>query len=193
MRGILSAKRCEEIKQEVVYMFEEAGIHSYPIDCFEIATKLHYILRPYSTLSRDEKRKAYLTDPDGFSRVEENMTTGLFEYVIYYNDTKANKGRLRWTIFHEIGHIYLGHHDNQDESLSDIEEAEADFFAKNAIAPLPLVHELRCHCAKDIQEAFQTSTEASQNIYDYYNKWKLYGPYEYVDFEWALLRLFYVA
>lgn len=193
MRGLLSGDRCDEIKQEIVYMFEETGIQSFPIDCFEIANKLHYILQPYSTLSPDKKRAAYLTDPDGFSRVEKNIITGLFQYVIYYNDMKSNEGRLRWTIFHEIGHIYLGHHDNHDNSLTDIEEAEADFFAKYSIAPVPLINELRCHTAKDIQDIFNTSTEASKNIYDYYHKWMQYGPYDYVDFEWELLRLFHVA
>ncbi len=78
------------------------------------------------------------------------------QYVIYYNDT-ANFGRMRWTILHEIGHIYLGHHDNPDDSNYLLEEAEADFFAKYAIANPPLVNISKCECPNDIQETFQTS------------------------------------
>ena len=97
-------------------MLEECDIHTCPIDCFEIARKLHYVLRPYSQLDFENLVKASQKDPDGFSCVEVNPKTGMFEYVIYYNDFSGNEGRIRWTIFHEIGHIYRGHHDNPDDS-----------------------------------------------------------------------------
>ena len=115
-------------------MFEECEISSYPIDCFDIANKLYYVLKPYSSLPPDEYMNALCIDTDGFSGVEQNPVTGMNQYVIYYND-HAQYERMRWTIFHEIGHIYLGHHDNPDDSNSTIEEAEANFFAKYAIAP----------------------------------------------------------
>lgn len=174
-------------------MYEEADVHSHPIDCFEIARKLHYQLRPYSTLSHEELHEALALDPDGFSRVEIDIFTGLNVYVIYYNDEGRNIGRIRWTIFHEIGHIYLGHHDNPDDSKSAIEEAEADFFAKYAIAPPPLICVLKCQNMWDVQSAFNTSDEASYNIFDYYQKWLQYGPRTYLDFELQIIQLFGAA
>ena len=114
MKGILTKERLVEIKHEVIFMFEECEIITYPIDCFAIAKKLYYVLRPYTSLNPEEYRKALATDPDGYSTVEMNPVTGMNEYVIYYNDC-AKEGRMRWTIFHEIGHIYLGHHDNLDD------------------------------------------------------------------------------
>ena len=190
VRGPLTSEQCDDVKQSVVDMLEECEIHTLPIDCFEIARKLHYVLRPYSSLSWEGMEKAYEKDPDGFSQVEINPDTGLYQYVIYYDDLSGNEGRIRWTIFHEIGHIYRGHHDNPDDSNSEIEEAEAELFAKYAIAPLPLIRVLKCQTAEEVQETFQTSYEASYNIWSYYWKRVQYGPPKMESFEIQLVRLF---
>ena len=173
-------------------MFEECEIDSYPIDCFTIAEKLYYKLRPYSSLSPKEYEEAMEFDIDGFSRVEVDSITHMNRYVIYYND-KLNFGRMRWTIFHEIGHVYLGHHDNPDSSNSSLEEAEADFFAKYAIAPPPLINATKCKSALDISNTFCASLQASSNLYNYYQKWLNFGPQEYEPFELAMLALFHAA
>ena len=187
MRGILSSTRCDEIKQEVLYMYEETETHTWPIDCFAIAKALNYIVVPYSYCSVQDM---IAIDEDGFSKVVYNPWTGLYNYVIYYNDAQTNEGRLRWTIFHEIGHIYLGHHDNPDDSLSEIEEAEADFFAKYAIAPPPLINAADCKDMWDVQGIFRTSAQAAEYIYDYYRKWLQYGPQGFLPFEVKLLKQF---
>ena len=170
-------------------MFEEAGIHTWPIDCFEIARSLNYIVVPYSLCPGQDLTSV---DKDGFSKVVQNEWTGLFKYVIYYNDSQPNEGRMRWTIFHETGHIYLGHHDHPDDSLSDLEEAEADFFAKYAIAPPPLIFVTNCKDLWDVQRIFCTSYQAAEYIYDYYRKWMQYGPQNFLPFEEKLLKQFYV-
>ena len=189
LRGPLTHSQCDEVKQDVADMFEECDIHTWPIDCFEIARKLHYVLRPYSSLSPE----ALTEDPDGYSKVEMNPITGMYQYVIYYNDASGNEGRIRWTVFHEIGHIYRGHHDNPDDSNSEIEEAEADLFAKYAIAPLPLIRYLKLTRPEEIQDTFCTSLEASYNIMDYFWKRVQYGPRNMESFEIQIIRLFQVA
>lgn len=193
LRGPLTHSHCDEVKQDVADMFEECDIHTWPIDCFEIARKLHYVLRPYSSLSPEELIDAYNEDPDGFSKVEMNSETEMYQYVIYYNDATGNEGRIRWTIFHEIGHIYRGHHDNPDDSNSEIEEAEADLFAKYAIAPPPLIRYLKITRPEEIQDTFCTSLEASFNIMDYFWKRVQYGPRNMESFEIQIIRLFQVA
>ncbi len=102
---------------------------------------------------------------------------------------------MRWTIFHEIGHIYLGHHDNPepDANQTVIEEAEADFFAKYTIAPPPLVNVAKCESPMDLLICFNVSGQASVFLFDYYRKWKLYGPIEYEPFELEMLQLFQAA
>ncbi len=186
LRGLLTPGRCDEIKKEVLFMFEECEINTYPIDCFTIADRLYYQLRPYSSLPMVKRLKALAFDMDGYSRVEVNPKTGMNEYVIYYND-HTNQGRMRWTILHEIGHVYLGHHDNPDDSLSAFEEAEANFFAKYSIAPPPLINVAKCTSPDDVATTFDVSGEASFNIFDYYKKWMEFGPIDYELFEIEML------
>ena len=124
MRGLLSNERYEELKKLVVEMFEEAEVNSLPIDCFYIAKKLHYVLRPYSTLNVDEFLDAFDESVDGFSRVEMDPESGMYRYVIYYNDMHFDMYHQRFTVFHEIAHCYLGHHD--EEATPENEEIEED-------------------------------------------------------------------
>ena len=131
-RGKFSDARYEEIKKEVLFMFEETETDTYPIDCFEIARRLHYVLRPYSALGWDAYLEALDESDEGYSKVETDPVTGMNYYVIYYNDMGHGMRNIRWTIFHEIGHIYLGHHDNPPGN-EQLEEDEANFFAKYAM------------------------------------------------------------
>ena len=189
MRGELTPDQCDAVKESVIDMFEECEIHSWPIDPFEIASKLHYVLRPYSTLTPTQLAEAFEESDDAWSRVEMNPITGMYQYVIYYNDWQS-QNRIRWSLFHEIGHCYMGHHDHPDDSLEKIEEAEANLYAKYSIAPPPLVHVLKLKSAADIVRVFETTDDAGTYAYNYYQKWVLYGPVDYTEFEIRLLRLF---
>ena len=137
-RGKFSDERYEEIKQEVLFMYEETDTDTYPINPFEIARRLKYVVRKYSELDFTDYLEAISISEEGFSRVEVDPQTGMNRYVIYYNDEGHCIGNIRWTIFHEIGHVYLGHHDNSSGN-EQLEEDEANFFAKYSIAPPPLI------------------------------------------------------
>lgn len=192
MRGLLSNERYEELKKLVVEMFEEAEVNSLPIDCFYIAKKLKYVLRPYSQLDLEAYLDAMDISVEGYSQVEKNPVTGMYEYVIYYNDMNFDINHQRFTIFHEIAHCYLGHHDEEQNMWNEqIEEAEANFFAKYAMAPPPLINHYREHvCPALIQQIFQTSGEEAGYDYDYYMKWLEYGPVDYTANERHLLAMF---
>ena len=65
MRGSLSWKRYEEIKVLVAEMYEECGVHNYPIDPFFIAEQLCYVLQPYSELSPEKLEEAFGESDEG--------------------------------------------------------------------------------------------------------------------------------
>lgn len=174
-------------------MFEECDIHSFPIDCFAIAKTLHYVVRTYSSLDFGDYLEAIEISEDAFSRVESNPDTGMNQYVIYYNDRTGSSCRIRWSIFHEIGHIYLGHHDNPDDSLYKKEEAEANFFARYASAPCPLVYLAKCQCDDDVAKKFDLSTSASHWAYVSFQNWLNYGPRDFLPFEIQMLQMFRMA
>lgn len=181
--------RYEEIKQEVLFMYEECQVYTYPIDCFEIAKKLCYTLMPYSQLTDHQLRLAMEYSPDGFSLLRKMPDTGMFRWYIFYNDYTCYE-RQRWTILHEIGHIYLGHLE-PDCQLSPVEkEAEANFFAKYSIAPPPLIYFTNCSCPKDVANRFHVSSQASIYLFDYYQKWLEFGPRKYEQFEFTMIVRF---
>jgi len=187
----LPIPRYDEIKHEVLFMFEECEIEAFPIDCFEIARRLFYHLIPYSRLSDYALRLAMQNSSDGFSTIYQNPNTGMYEWYIFYNDYNCIQ-RQRWTIFHEIGHIYLGHFED-DFMTYEEKESEANFFAKYSIAPPPLVNITNCESPADIANNFYVSGEASVYIFTYFQKWKNYGPLEYEPFEMKMLEQFHVA
>ncbi|WP_182279631.1 hypothetical protein [Blautia intestinalis] len=50
-RGVrLANERYEEIKADIIDMFEECDVHTFPLNAFDIAETLHYNVVPYSSL-----------------------------------------------------------------------------------------------------------------------------------------------
>lgn len=90
------------------------------------------------------------------------------------------------SILHEIGHAVLGH----KETGGDIAEAEANFFAKYAAAPPPLVHTIQPQGPEDIYHIFNISYEAACYAYNYYLKWLHYGGEFYTSYENQIIEQF---
>lgn len=157
--------RYEEIKYEVAKMFIKCNIKKIPINGFEITNKLAIKVIPYSAYNDEKKALLIEEDEDGFY-IKKNG-----EYFIYYNDDKVF-GRINFTILHEIGHIILDHTQH-----SQLAEAEANFFAKYAIAP-PILVDKYCSDTIDVNvllniyENFSVTKTAGYNTCIYYLRWK---------------------
>lgn len=177
-------KRYEQIKAQVVQLFQETDLKTIPVDAWALAEKLTIKLIPYSALT-EEQREAALQLCDGAMKFKKQDVSGAFFQVIIYDDS-VPFGRQRFSILHEIGHIVLGH--RQDSELAD---AEADFFAKFAIAPPMLVHVIKPADYLDIAQAFGLSYECAFNSMSYYNKW-LCVP-GFTSYEYCLIELFTVV
>lgn len=177
----LQAKRCEEIKEIVVRTFEKLNIRCTPISGFEIATKLGVVIVPYSSKPESVIKLILEESEDGFS-VKKDGT-----WYIFYNDNMRSKKyrRINNTLIHECGHIVLDH-----TQASELAEAEANFFAKYAIAPPVLIHKLKLKSANDVYDHFDISHEAAKYAFEYYIKWLNYGGEYYKDYEMRLLELF---
>jgi len=173
----------EFIKGEVVALFERYDVRCIPINGFELAYKMGMTLIPYSTLTKKKYTAAKKISADGFY-VEDRYGNDM----IFYNDDGVSYERMNMTILHEIGHCVLDHKGESDE-----EEAEANFFAKYAAAPPPLIHRIQPETPEDIAYAFNISCEASIYALRYYRQWLAYGGKDYTEYEIRLLRLFDVA
>ncbi len=101
-------------------------------------------------------------------------------YIICYNDTLTDAWS-RFTIAHELGHIFLGRHlDVGTDLLSrscvsdaqyDEYEKEANAFARNLLSPAPLANTVVRHRSKDeaspdLEWAFFITSAATDMRYD---------------------------
>lgn len=180
----LSDEQYEFIKGEVVALFERYDIRCIPISGFELAYKMGITLIPYSSLTEKQQSAVMKVSTDGFY-IEDQFGNDL----IYYNDDVGiSYERTNMTMLHEIGHCVLDHQGESDE-----EEAEANFFAKYAAAPPPLIHRIQPEMPEKIADVFNISYEAACYAMRYYQKWLTFGDEDYTEYEIRLLRLFDVA
>ena len=174
----LSDDSYERIKQAVADMFVDYDIKGVPISSFEVAVKIGMTVIPYSSLSIRQKEAALYYSSDGFS-----IETNFSEWIIYYNDVDKDYSRINQTIMHEVGHFILGHVEN-----GEIEEAEAKFFAKYALASPALIHNMKAEKnVENIMASFDIGYKAACYALDYYRKWLKYGAVDYVIYEQKML------
>ncbi len=170
----LSDETYEEIKQAVADMFVDYDIKGIPISSFEVAIKIEITIVPYSALDIIARVRALSYSEDGFS-VETNDD----RWIIYYNDSGRDYSRINQTIMHETGHYILGHIKD-----GEIEEAEAAFFAKYALASPPLIHNMQQEkTIENIMHTFDIGYQAAGYALGYYRKRLMFGSPDYADYE----------
>ena len=179
----LTGNRYDEIENEVIKMYSRITITGFPLDCFDICDQLGILYIPYSSLSQKKKEALGIGSQDGLHALWE-MSKGEFVFTIYYNDNLPSR-RIRFTIMHELGHIFLDHTEH-----SDLAESEANYFAKYALAPPPLVHTLQIQDYVELADTFDISYECAFYCMKKYNSWLRYSSEYYQDNEITLISLF---
>ena len=86
-------------------------------------------------------------------------------FDIVYNDAESSR-RCRFTIAHELGHIFLGHllistTAYRTFKITDDNESAANVFARDLLAPACVLHELQVLKAADIAKLCNISLEAA--------------------------------
>jgi len=167
----------EYLKGEAIHCVVHYDLQ-YPVNSFELADKLNFIVKSYDELDDYQRSKLLEASEDGYF-IDDGRRT-----IIFYNKVGCPE-REDVSRFHEIGHAVLDH--GLDESKKDIEETEAKFFAKYIKAPPPLIHQLPYISQESIRLAFELSYEAAENAFNYYQKWlkKFSGTYK--EYEVKLL------
>jgi len=105
---------------------------------------------------------------DGYSIYDENKQ----KYKIIYNDEIVSEERIRFTLMHEIAHIYLGHFIDFEQTKlcrgglyeDDLEvlDKEANHFASKVLAPEIVLLHAGWKSPKMIRQQCALSTEASK-------------------------------
>jgi len=101
------------------------------------------------------------------------------QYLILYNDQVENKGRIRWTIAHELGHFMLKHNETTNKttlgrsSLSiseyNVFEKEANCFARELLAPPTVITQLGRISVSDVQDICDMSIQAATYVITFLN------------------------
>lgn len=87
-------------------------------------------------------------------------------FTIIYKDNESSR-RCRFTIAHELGHIFLGHllintPQYRTFAIRDDNESAANVFARDLLAPACVLHELHTINAADIAKLCNISLEAAE-------------------------------
>ncbi|NCB27880.1 MAG: ImmA/IrrE family metallo-endopeptidase, partial [Bacteroidia bacterium] len=132
---------------EALIVLEDSGIDRFPVSLHAIQHQFHNLfefcsygqLMAQSGISQ-EKCFKYFGSEDGAAVMDERCG----KYIVYYNE-KKKKQRIRFTIAHEIGHIFLGHHEEYGKPILERGgvgqelykrlENEANCFARNLLCP----------------------------------------------------------
>ena len=172
-----SDERYEEIKEEVVELYKELHITKFPVIAMDVCKQLDIVLKSYNQFNERAFVAVIRASEDGMVAKIDN------HYEIFYNPSK-DSARVRFTIFHEIGHIRLHHLIHDEEN-----EAEANFFASYFLAPAPLIHYFNLEYIHEVMDKFWVTISLATNAFSRYGKWLKYSGNFYTQYEKELLEL----
>jgi len=140
---MLSSARYGYVYKKVTEFIIENAIVNFPIDIKKIANSkgwATYSYREAEFLGMPEEYCYRIFGKNGGTSPDDG------DNIIFYNDnpTENVEGRIRFTLTHEVGHIYLNHFSDFDyANISKIEhkylEDEVNCFARNVLSPIVLV------------------------------------------------------
>lgn len=127
------------------------NIDSLPVKVSRIAKRADI------TLLRNSAVNLLSENESGITLVQDDKL-----YIIYANEQSPQ--RCRFTIAHELGHIFLGHlfsKDGNGFATTDEAEHSANVFARDLLAPACVLHELQALTAAAISDLCDISLEAT--------------------------------
>lgn len=126
----------------------DCGACSLPVDPFALAARAGISLLPLSRVPEYPLWVPY--DIADHLRMTRAVTLSYPTFCIVYRDGDGETGpELRFALFHELGHIFMNHYRDDPEAMASFRgknpalEAEADAFALNLMAPVPVVDVIR--------------------------------------------------
>lgn len=125
----------------------DSGIGRLPVDPFRLAADVGITLVPLSAI-RDNPNWIPYNLPAAL-QMTRAVTLSYPTFCIVYRDEDSTPDQLRHVLCHELGHLFMNHYrdypDRMDPGMpaDNALEAEADSFARNLLAPVPVVDVIR--------------------------------------------------
>ena len=151
----------DKVEEEAENLVEDLGLKFFPLDCFQVAEQLDIGIHECSDFSFEDQEFIVSRYPDGFTVFKNG------KFHIYYNETQYET-RIRFTIWHEIAHIQLGHLEADCIKSKAQKEEEANHFAAYLMAPLVFIYILGLEDPQEIADTFGISIDLACNAYEHY-------------------------
>ena len=159
MNRLLTWHRYEALKSQAADLIEDYALE-YPVDPFRLASTLG--LRVHTI----ELGSAFYTAacPYVEALATATSTVGSVRYDVYLDPLNVDC-RQRFSLMHEISHIWLGHLDVSVAGDRQILEGEANFLAQYLLAPDALVgHWLPTLTSQAVHETFNVSWQTADLV-----------------------------
>lgn len=169
----------DKAERKAYYLLQLAGVKKFPIKFNKLIKQFSNLkLRKYTWFAK--KWSMSVEEVCDLTKSNEGCCwyiKDIEQYMILYNDTVDNPGRIRWTIAHELGHFMLKHNEITNRSIFarnslteeeyEVFEKEANCFARNLLAPNVVLRELKPDSPHFISNMCNVSYEASTHIYNF--------------------------
>lgn len=156
-------RRYSQIKDSIAELFRKVDVKFIPIEPLAIAQALGCGPVPYRSLGR-------IALPALMEASQDALTCWMFgndNPLILFNDRKPPT-RVAFSLMHEIGHVCLGHREH-----SKLAEKEANYFASNALCPLPILETSGLSEVSKVASCFAVSEECAKNRLAALAKWRM--------------------
>lgn len=134
-------------EKEILELYKLCDIRSFPINCLAIIRGIGFSVKTYGELAKTKENLLLLHS------VSSDAFTYFDKRLIVYNEREYRR-RIRFTLMHEVGHIVLDT-DSEDE---------ADAFASEILAPLPIVTRYGHFDVDDICRRFDVSVAMANRV-----------------------------
>lgn len=164
------------ISKAIDFILNES-LNKFPFDSDKIIKKHRWSRRKYTQQAKEYNLN--INDViEAFGSQDGYTIFNGRNYTISYNDTHI-PGRIYFTKLHEIGHIYLNHFIDFNETIINrnsmsnnkykVLENEANCFARNVIAPAIIVQSLGLDTPEKISQYFGITEGAARTRNDLLN------------------------
>lgn len=141
----------------------ECGINSLPVDLWKIAEHFDLRMHTYSKSSVTQLFREDVLHGDGFIVYLGDRKE------IFINDKIKSKRRRRFTVAHELGHGILDHdigtihyRNSEIDSQTDMQELEANIFARDILMPATVLAALNIHTPEEIMKLCDVSRRSAE-------------------------------
>lgn len=153
----------KEARDKAWEVLLKCEITELPIDLGKISDAYDMKVILYSKTNFLQLFKDDVLHGDGFI-IENNS-----EKQIYINDKIHNRNRRRFTLAHEIGHGVLNHdigtihyRNNENDSQTDMQELQANVFARDILMPATVLAALDIHTPEEIMKLCDVSRRSAE-------------------------------